>query len=162
PGSLPRAIVTQALALSSAARASATAWYHMCSMLAPTLAALLLVACCASAQAQGRPTRFWNLTRHTISEFYLAPVGTTNWGANRRACVLISHELIAIMISTGAAHPCAGAREDCNEADWCCRRACGRAAGCYRAVPGARCGHDVRACAQCRQGAAQLAAASWQ
>jgi len=55
----------------------------MCSMLAPTLAALLLVACCASAQAQGRPTRFWNLTRHTISEFYLAPVGTTNWGANQ-------------------------------------------------------------------------------
>jgi len=24
-----------------------------------------------------------NLTRHTISEFYLAPTGTTNWGANQ-------------------------------------------------------------------------------
>ena len=30
-----------------------------------------------------RPTRFWNLTRHTISEFYLAPAGTTNWGPNQ-------------------------------------------------------------------------------
>ena len=27
--------------------------------------------------------RFWNLTRHTISEFYLAPAGTTNWGPNQ-------------------------------------------------------------------------------
>jgi len=33
--------------------------------------------------AQGRPTRFWNLTRYTISEFYLAPAGTTNWGPNQ-------------------------------------------------------------------------------
>jgi hypothetical protein len=36
------------------------------------------IACAAE-----RPTRFWNLTRHTISEFYLAPAGTTNWGANQ-------------------------------------------------------------------------------
>jgi hypothetical protein len=35
------------------------------------------------ASAQGRPTRFWNLTRNTISEFYLAPVGTANWGLNQ-------------------------------------------------------------------------------
>src|SRR6266540_6780163 len=35
------------------------------------------------AMAEGRPTRFWNLTRHTISEFYLAPAGTTTWGANQ-------------------------------------------------------------------------------
>jgi hypothetical protein len=33
--------------------------------------------------AAERPMRFWNLTRHTISEFYLAPTGTTNWGANQ-------------------------------------------------------------------------------
>ena len=35
------------------------------------------------AWAEGRPTRFWNLTRHTISELYLAPTGTTNWGPNQ-------------------------------------------------------------------------------
>ena len=33
--------------------------------------------------AQSKPTRFWNLTRYTISEFYLAPAGTTNWGPNQ-------------------------------------------------------------------------------
>jgi hypothetical protein len=42
------------------------------------LAAMSSIACAAE-----RPTRFWNLTRHTISEFYLAPAGTTNWGANQ-------------------------------------------------------------------------------
>jgi hypothetical protein len=35
------------------------------------------------ATAEGRPTRFWNLTRNTISEFYLAPAGTSNWGPNQ-------------------------------------------------------------------------------
>jgi hypothetical protein len=25
----------------------------------------------------------WNLTRYTISEFYLAPAGTTTWGPNQ-------------------------------------------------------------------------------
>src|SRR4029450_6995297 len=42
-----------------------------------------LAATCTVALAAERPTRFWNLTRHTISEFYLAPAGTTNWGANQ-------------------------------------------------------------------------------
>jgi hypothetical protein len=37
----------------------------------------------SQALAQGKPTRFWNLTRNTISEFYLAPAGTTNWGPNQ-------------------------------------------------------------------------------
>jgi hypothetical protein len=37
----------------------------------------------STAPAAERPLRFWNLTRHTISEFYLAPTGTTNWGANQ-------------------------------------------------------------------------------
>ena len=49
--------------------------------LALTVAALLMTA--SSALAEGRPTRFWNLTRHVISEFYLAPAGTTNWGPNQ-------------------------------------------------------------------------------
>jgi hypothetical protein len=46
-------------------------------------AILALAACSSLALAEGRPTRFWNLTRHTISEFYLAPAGTTNWGINQ-------------------------------------------------------------------------------
>ncbi len=37
----------------------------------------------SSAIAVERPTRFWNLTRNTISEFQLAPTGTTNWGENQ-------------------------------------------------------------------------------
>jgi len=46
---------------------------------------LLVVAIIAAgnAAAQNRPTRFWNLTRNTISEFYLAPAGTSNWGPNQ-------------------------------------------------------------------------------
>ena len=43
----------------------------------------MLAAASSLALAQGRPTRFWNLTRHTISEFYLAPVGSSNWGINQ-------------------------------------------------------------------------------
>jgi hypothetical protein len=35
------------------------------------------------AFSQDRPTRFWNLTHGRISEFYLAPPGTTNWGPNQ-------------------------------------------------------------------------------
>jgi hypothetical protein len=43
--------------------------------------ALMLIG--SAAFAEGRPTRFWNLTRHVISEFYLAPAGTTDWGSNQ-------------------------------------------------------------------------------
>jgi hypothetical protein len=48
--------------------------------------AFLLAALAAAptlASAQQRPPRFWNLTHQTISEFYLAPAGTTNWGPNQ-------------------------------------------------------------------------------
>jgi hypothetical protein len=44
--------------------------------------ALLLIASNALA-AEQRPTRFWNLTRHAISEFRLAPAGSTKWGENQ-------------------------------------------------------------------------------
>ena len=44
---------------------------------------LALAAMSAQASAEGRPTRFWNLTRHTISEFHLAPAGTVNFGPNQ-------------------------------------------------------------------------------
>jgi hypothetical protein len=47
------------------------------------LAALAVTMATSLALAEGRPPRFWNLTRHTISEFYLAPAGTTNWGSNQ-------------------------------------------------------------------------------
>jgi hypothetical protein len=44
---------------------------------------LAVAALTADADAQSRPTRFWNLTRNTISEFRLAPAGTVSWGANQ-------------------------------------------------------------------------------
>ena len=46
-------------------------------------AILALAASSSLALAEGRPTRFWNLTKYTISEFYLAPAGTTNWGPDQ-------------------------------------------------------------------------------
>jgi hypothetical protein len=42
----------------------------------------LTLASSAAFSQQG-PTRFWNLTLGRISEFYLAPPGTTNWGPNQ-------------------------------------------------------------------------------
>jgi hypothetical protein len=47
------------------------------------LAPLALAAMTALVSAQTKPTRFWNLTRQTISEFHLAPTGTTDWGPNQ-------------------------------------------------------------------------------
>jgi hypothetical protein len=47
------------------------------------LTLLMLAATCSLALAAERPIRFWNLTRNTITEFYLAPAGTANWGANQ-------------------------------------------------------------------------------
>jgi hypothetical protein len=45
------------------------------------IVAFALVSC--SSFAAERPTRFWNLTRHTIVEFHLAPSGTENWGPDQ-------------------------------------------------------------------------------
>jgi hypothetical protein len=47
------------------------------------LTVLVLAVTSSLASAQSRPTRFWNLTRYTVSEFYLAPAGTTNFGPNQ-------------------------------------------------------------------------------
>jgi hypothetical protein len=44
---------------------------------------LMLAATSLLAHAENRPTRFWNLTRHAVSELYLAPAGTTSWGPNQ-------------------------------------------------------------------------------
>jgi hypothetical protein len=44
-----------------------------------TIAALLIIAAaCAAHEADGRITRFWNLTGETITHLYLAPTGTTS------------------------------------------------------------------------------------
>ena len=45
--------------------------------------ALILSVSTSAGLAQDRPTRFWNLTRHTIAEFSLAPSGSTAWGPNQ-------------------------------------------------------------------------------
>lgn len=42
--------------------------------------ALLLAGTCAANAA--KPTRFWNLTGHTITGLALAPAGTPTFGAN--------------------------------------------------------------------------------
>jgi hypothetical protein len=52
-------------------------------MKTPVHVLLALVATISIAPAADRPTRFWNLTLHTISEFRLAPAGTTKWGDNQ-------------------------------------------------------------------------------
>jgi len=53
-------------------------------MLKAVLTTLILAATSSMACAEAsRPTRFWNLTRHTISELSLAPAGTTNFGPNQ-------------------------------------------------------------------------------
>jgi hypothetical protein len=43
----------------------------------------IALAVAPTAAAKDRPTQFWNLTLNTISEFYLAPAGTSNWGPNQ-------------------------------------------------------------------------------
>ena len=53
------------------------------SKVARAFTAFVLGAMSSAAQGEGRPTRFWNLTRHTISELQLAPAGTTEFGPNQ-------------------------------------------------------------------------------
>jgi hypothetical protein len=48
-----------------------------------TLIVLALIVTAVSAFSAERPTRFWHLTHNTISEFQLAPAGTTKWGENQ-------------------------------------------------------------------------------
>jgi len=44
---------------------------------------LALFIITSSSFAAERPTRFWNLTLHTLTELNLAPAGTTSWGDNQ-------------------------------------------------------------------------------
>lgn len=48
-----------------------------------TAGLLLALTAVSLACAQGRPTRFWNLTQGRISELYLAPAGTSGWGPDQ-------------------------------------------------------------------------------
>jgi|SRR5580704_8262428 hypothetical protein len=47
------------------------------------LIVVVLTSGSSLAWGQDKPARFWNLTGETISEFYLAPTGTTEWGPNQ-------------------------------------------------------------------------------
>jgi len=47
------------------------------------LVVLAFITTIATAFSAERPTRFWNLTHTTISEFQLAPAGTAKWGENQ-------------------------------------------------------------------------------
>ncbi len=49
-----------------------------------TILCLLLLVGSAGALSADR-MRFWNLTAETITKLYLAPTGTTEWGANQCA-----------------------------------------------------------------------------
>jgi len=44
---------------------------------------ITMLATVSAAAAKDRPTQFWNLTKNTIAEFYLAPAGSANWGPNQ-------------------------------------------------------------------------------
>jgi hypothetical protein len=49
-----------------------------------SLSLVLILSISGSAgSAQDRSIRFWNLTRHTITELSLAPLDSTNWGPNQ-------------------------------------------------------------------------------
>jgi hypothetical protein len=48
-----------------------------------TAAAILLIAGPATALAQGKGIRLWNLTTATITGFQLSPVGQNAWGPNQ-------------------------------------------------------------------------------
>jgi hypothetical protein len=47
------------------------------------IAATLIAGARAVQAADGGTTRFWNLTGETITHLYLAPTGTTAWGADQ-------------------------------------------------------------------------------
>jgi hypothetical protein len=53
-------------------------------MRALLLAGTMLALLAASAFAQGapKPTRFWNLTRYTVTSLQLSPPGQQSWGPN--------------------------------------------------------------------------------
>jgi hypothetical protein len=48
------------------------------------VAVLAITSLASQTQAaEGATTRFWNLTGETITQLYLAPAGTSDWGPNQ-------------------------------------------------------------------------------
>jgi hypothetical protein len=47
------------------------------------LAVIALALMTAGAQAQTKPTRFWNLTANTITVLQMSPAGKQDWGVNQ-------------------------------------------------------------------------------
>jgi len=52
-------------------------------MTRPIFAVVAFIVAVTATYAAERPMRFWNLTLHTISEFQLAPAGSSAWGENQ-------------------------------------------------------------------------------
>ncbi|HEX5507846.1 MAG TPA: hypothetical protein VFX37_05015 [Pseudolabrys sp.] len=47
------------------------------------IAAIAVIFVTTSAAAQGKPTRFWNLTLYTVTSLELSPTGEQKWGPNQ-------------------------------------------------------------------------------
>lgn len=47
------------------------------------LAGLILALMGSAADAQNKPTRFWNLTLYTVTSLQLSPAGKDTWGPNQ-------------------------------------------------------------------------------
>jgi hypothetical protein len=52
-------------------------------LISSTAIALALAFLASAAMAQGKGTRFWNLTLNTITHFQLSPAGKDDWGPNQ-------------------------------------------------------------------------------
>ena len=47
------------------------------------IAAVAASLCLGAAVAKDKPTRFWNLTLHTVNNLQLSPAGKNDWGPNQ-------------------------------------------------------------------------------
>ena len=52
-------------------------------MRGPLIAGAALVLMSSGAQAESKPTRFWNLTVNTITAVQMSPAGKQDWGINQ-------------------------------------------------------------------------------
>ena len=52
-------------------------------MRGPLIAGAALVLMSSGAQAESKPTRFWNLTVNTITALQMSPAGKQDWGINQ-------------------------------------------------------------------------------
>jgi hypothetical protein len=52
-------------------------------MRSPLMAGMVFALMASEACAQGKPTRFWNLTVNTITSLQMSPAGRQEWGPNQ-------------------------------------------------------------------------------